>query len=130
MPNSNPGVIARLFDLSFSRFVALSLVRMFYLLMLILGLLVMCAVIAGEFGLFNNPTVVEQLKGIDLPPEVRQQIDKTQGGPDMIVVISAPFAFLAYLVVVRIICETVTVLFAMAEDMEQIRQGIDKLAKK
>ena len=94
----------RLFDLSFSRFIATSLIKLVYVLAMIAGIL---GAIAFSVQCFA--------KGDPMP------------GPVSLLV--SPLGLLAYLIVVRVYCEFLIVIFAIAEDLEDIRGGIKRLSE-
>ena len=95
----DPWLITKLFDLSFSRFIALSLVRIAYALLMIAGLVVLAFAITYLFQIGRQDTTVAAL----------------------LLLLLAPLVYLPYLILVRLICEVLIVVFSMAEHMEDIR---------
>src|SRR5262249_45696496 len=92
-----PWLITKLFDLSFSRFVALSLVRIVYVLLMIAGLVVLAFAITYLFEIGRQDTTVAGLLLLAL----------------------APIVYLVYLLVIRLVCEVLIVVFALAEDLQE-----------
>jgi Domain of unknown function (DUF4282) len=103
----DPWLITRLFDLSFSRFVALSLVRIVYVLLMIAGLVFFAFTITFLFQIGRRDTTIAAI----------------------LLLVLAPIVYLIYLLVIRLICETLIVVFAMAEDLEEMRTTIRELTK-
>src|SRR5262249_27840233 len=95
----DPWLITKLFDLTFSRFVALSLVRIAYVLLMIAGLAALAFVITYLFQIGRQDTTIAAL----------------------LLLLLAPIIYLPYLVLLRLICEVLIVVFAMAEDIEELR---------
>jgi hypothetical protein len=101
MPDQpEPWLIARLFDFSFTRFVSLPLVRIVYGILAVAGL---APLLFGTFVLFNM--------GQDYP-EVLLLAFVLAG--------LTPFIFLLYLFLVRLLCETLIVMFSIAEHMKEV----------
>jgi hypothetical protein len=100
-------LIARLFDLSFSRFVALSLVRIVYVILMIAGLVVFAFGISFLFQVGRYDATIAAL----------------------VLLLLAPLVYLVYLLLIRLICESLIVVFAMAEDLEELRQTLQTLAR-
>ena len=97
------GFFGRLFDLSFSRFIATTLIKVVYRVAMLVGAFLSVIAIGSGFAL-GQPV---------------------QG---VIALVLAPLGFLVYLIVVRLYCEFFIVVFAMAEDLEDIRKGIERLS--
>jgi hypothetical protein len=97
------GFFGTLFDLSFSRFIASKLIKFVYVLAIIAGVIVVVVAVVSGFG-SGQP-----VQGI-------------------IALIVGPFAFFAYLILIRLYCEFFIVVFAIAEDLNDIRRGIQRLA--
>jgi hypothetical protein len=103
-PPHNPWLIARLFDFSFSRFVSLALIRIVYFVLAVLGLVPLL------FGVF----ILYQI-GQDYPEILLVAL---------LLLVLAPFIYLIYLFFIRLVCETLIVLFAMVEHLDQIREAL------
>ena len=101
----NPLLIARLFDLTFSHFIALSLVRIVYFLLMIAGLVLLGIL---TFYLF--------------------QVGQKEGA--ILVLVAGPVFYLVYLLIIRLVCETLIVVFAIAEDLGEMREAFGRLADK
>ncbi len=96
-------LLSRLFDFAFSRFLATNLIRILYVVLMIAGL-------AGiGFGLIK----------------VFQLTDQTTA---YLCVGLSPLAYVIYLIVIRLVCETLIVLFAIAEDLDDIRRQLSERA--
>jgi Domain of unknown function (DUF4282) len=100
----DPWLIARLFDLSFSRFVTLSLIRIVYVILMIAGLVGYAMVVTYLFRIGDRHTTLAAV----------------------LVLLLGPIIYLAYLLILRLVCETLIVLFAMAEDLEEVRQALER----
>jgi hypothetical protein len=100
-PGRDPWLITRLFDLSFTRFVALSLIRIVYVLAMVGGVGLLAYIIIDRFMKQDN------YLGI-------------------LLLVTWPVIYLVYLVVIRLICETLIVVFAMAEHLEDIREELKR----
>src|SRR5262245_19856091 len=107
-PPRNPWLIARLFDFSFSRFVSLSLIRIVYFVLVVLGLVPLAF---GTFLLFQI--------GQDYPELLLLAV---------LLAVATPFIYLIYLFFIRLVCETLIVLFAMAEHLGEIREALERQA--
>jgi hypothetical protein len=101
-PRRDPWLIAKLFDLSFSRFVSLSLIRIVYVILMIAGLVLLAFLDLYLFQLGQRETTIAAV----------------------LVMVLAPVIYLIYLLVLRLVCETLIVLFAMAEDLDDIREAL------
>jgi hypothetical protein len=97
-PKQNPWLITRLFDLGFSHFIALSLIRIVYVLLMIAGLVLLAVVIYYQFQI-GDPTVA------------------------VLLLLLAPLLNLAYLLVIRLVCETLIVVFSVAEHLSDLREA-------
>jgi Domain of unknown function (DUF4282) len=97
----DPWLVTRLFDLSFTRFVALSLIRIVYVLAMVGGVALLAYIIIDRF----------------------MKQDRYLG---ILLLVTWPVIYLVYLVVVRLICETLIVVFAMAEHLEDIRENLKR----
>lgn len=102
--HQNPWFVTRLFDFSFSRFIATTLIRIVYVVLMIAGL---AGIAFGLFKLF--------------------QLSDTRTA--VLACVASPIAYLIYLVFIRLLCETLIVVFAIAEDMEDIRQALAEQTK-
>jgi hypothetical protein len=104
----DPWLIAKLFDLAFSRFVALSLVRIVYVLLMIAGLVVFAFTISFLFQIGRRDTTIAAILLLTL----------------------GPIVYLIYLLIIRLICESLIVVFSIAEDLSEIRETIRQLTEK
>jgi hypothetical protein len=100
-------LITKLFDLSFSRFVALSLVRIVYVVLMIAGLVVLAFAITYLFEIGRQDTTIAAL----------------------LLLLLAPIAYLLYLLLLRVICEVLIVVFAMAENLQETRAALAEWAR-
>ncbi|MCC6421450.1 MAG: DUF4282 domain-containing protein [Gemmataceae bacterium] len=107
-PPHEPWLIARLFDFSFSRFVSLSLIRLAYFLLAVAGLV---PLLFGVFLLFQI--------GQDFQDALVLAV---------VLMVAAPFIYLVYLFLLRLLCETLIVLFAVAEHLAEIRETLKRAA--
>ena len=97
------GFFGTLFDFTFSRFIATRLIKLAYAVAMIVGIAgVVAAVVAG--------------------------LGSGQPGAGLIALVVGPIVFFMYLIVVRLWCEFFIVIFAMAEDLDDIRKGIQRLS--
>jgi Domain of unknown function (DUF4282) len=103
-PSRQPWLIARLFDFSFERFVASGLIRLVYALLAVVGLAMLAF---GVFLLF--------------------QVQQPHAA--ILLLFLAPLIYLAYLLILRLVCETLIVLFSIAEDIEEMRQLLQNNAR-
>src|SRR5262245_15372642 len=103
-----PWLITKLFDLAFSRFVALSLVRIVYVILMIAGLVFFAFAITFLFEIGRQDTTIAAILLSAL----------------------APVVYLIYLLIIRLVCETLIVVFAMAEDIDELRETIRELTEK
>ncbi len=103
----DPWLITKLFDLSFSRFVALSLVRIVYVILMIAGLVFFAFVITFLFQIGREDMTIAAI----------------------LLLVLAPVVYLIYLLLIRLLCESLIVVFAMAEDIEEMRQTVRELQK-
>ena len=94
----NPWLITRLFDLGFSHFIALSLIRIVYVLLMIAGLVLFSVLIYYQFEIGDR-------------------------GLAIVMALLAPIAYLAYLLVIRLVCETLIVVFSVAENLSELRES-------
>jgi hypothetical protein len=101
-------LIARLFDFSFTRFVSLPLVRIVYAILAVAGL---TPLLFGCFVLFQM--------GQDYPEALLLAWLLTG---------LTPIIFLLYLFLVRLLCETLIVLFAIAEHMKEVSEALKRQA--
>src|SRR5262245_348805 len=101
----DPWLITRLFDLTFSRFVALSLVRIVYVILMIAGLVGFAFAITFLFRIGREDTTIAAILLLAL----------------------APIVYLIYLLILRVTCEALIVVFAMAEDIEEMRTALGDL---
>jgi hypothetical protein len=97
-PKRNPWLITRLFDLGFSHFIALSLIRIVYVLLMVAGLVLFAVLIYYQFEIG----------------------DRTVG---FLLILLAPLINLAYLLVIRLVCETLIVVFSVAENLSELREA-------
>ena len=104
----DPWLIARLFDFSFTRFVSLPLVRIVYAILAVAGL---APLLFGAFVLFQM--------GQDYPEALLLAY---------VLAALTPFIFLIYLFVIRLVCETLIVLFAIAEHMKEVSETLKRQA--
>jgi len=104
----DPWLITKLFDLAFSRFVALSLVRIVYVILMIAGLVFFAFVITFLFQIGRQDTTIAAI----------------------LLLVLAPIVFLIYLLIIRLICESLIVVFTMAEDLGEMRETIRRLIEK
>jgi hypothetical protein len=104
-PRRDPWLITRLFDLSFRRFVALSLARILYVLLMIAGLMLFALLVLYLF-----------------------QIGEYTGA--ILVLVFSPVLYFVYLLVIRLVCETLVVVFAMVEHLQEIREDLEQLASR
>jgi hypothetical protein len=113
---TEPSLFGRLFDFSFTRFAATSLIKTFYVLAMVLGLIVAVLAVAAAFGAFDT---------------VSSEVSQATGGGNvtkgLITLVLAPFVFFAYVLLLRLVCEVLIVLFTIAEDTDDIRKGIKRL---
>lgn len=100
--NRQPWLIARLFDFSFEHFVSLSLIRIVYALLAVGGLVPLA------FGVF----VLFQIG--QSHPEIMLLA--------MLLLLATPLIYLLYLFVIRLICETLIVLFSIAENIRVLNE--------
>jgi hypothetical protein len=102
----DPWLITRLFDFSFTRFVALSLARFVYAILMVGGLAgyVFLCVYLFQTGQREMMTAA------------------------IILVAIGPIVYFIYLLVIRLICETLIVVFAMVEHLEEMREALELLA--
>jgi hypothetical protein len=98
----DPWLITRLFDLSFSRFVALSLVRVLYAVLMVVGLAGLGFLITYLFLLGNRDTTLVAV----------------------VLLLIAPLIYLVYLLILRLLCEAFIVVFALAERLDEIRDAL------
>ena len=103
-----PWLITKLFDLTFSRFVALSLIRIVYVILMIAGLVVFAFAITYLFQIGRQDTTIAAI----------------------LLLVLTPFVYLVYLLIIRLICESLIVVFAMAEDIDEMRTTIRELTDK
>jgi hypothetical protein len=103
-----PWLITKLFDLAFSRYVALSLIRIIYVILMIAGLVFFAFVITFLFQIGRHDTTVAAILLLAL----------------------APIVYLVYLLLIRLICESLIVVFTMAEDLNEMRETIRQLSEK
>jgi hypothetical protein len=103
-----PWLISKLFDLAFSRFVAKSLVRIVYVLLMIAGLVFFAFAITFLFQIGRRDTTIAAI----------------------LLLVLAPIVYLIYLLIIRVICESLIVVFAMAEDIDEMRESIRELTEK
>src|SRR5262245_37597586 len=103
-----PWLITKLFDLAFSRFVALSLVRIVYVILMIAGLVLFAFAITFLFQIGRQDTTIAAI----------------------LLLVLAPIVYLIYLLIIRLICETLIVVFAMAEDIDELRETVRQLTEK
>jgi hypothetical protein len=103
-----PWLITKLFDLAFSRFVALSLVRIVYVILMIAGLVFFAFAITFLFQIGRQDTTIAAI----------------------LLLVLAPIVYLVYLLIIRLICESLIVVFAMAEDLSEMRRVIRELTEK
>ncbi|MFO0969802.1 MAG: DUF4282 domain-containing protein [Gemmataceae bacterium] len=103
----DPWLITKLFDLRFSRFVALSLVRIVYVVLMIAGLVAFGFAIAFLFQIGKQDTMVAAILLCVLTPPI----------------------YLVYLFIVRLICESLIVVFHMAEDISVLRETLEEIQK-
>ena len=108
--NTDPWLIARLFDFSFARFVSLPLVRIVYAIMAVAGL---APLLFGSFVLFQM--------GQDYPEVLFLAILLTA---------LTPFIYLIYLFILRLVCETLIVMFAIAEHMKAVAEALQRPAER
>jgi hypothetical protein len=104
----DPWLLTRLFDLSFSRFVALSLARIVYVVLMVAGLAGLIFLTVYLFQTGQREMMIAAL----------------------LVLVLGPPLYFVYLLLIRLLCETLIVVFAMAEYLEQIRANIEQLAKR
>jgi hypothetical protein len=97
-PKRNPWLITRLFDLGFSHFIALSLIRMVYALLMVAGLVLLAVVIYYQFAIGDRAVAI-------------------------LLLLLAPIINLAYLLIIRLICETLIVVFTVAENLSELREA-------
>jgi len=107
-PRRDPWLITKLFDFHFSRFVALSLIRILYVILMIAGLVVLGFAITFLFQIGKEDTSIAAILLCAL----------------------APLIYLVYLFVVRLVCESLIVVFAVAEDMSVLRETLEELLQK
>jgi hypothetical protein len=107
-PRRDPWLLARLFDLSFSHFVALSLVRIVYALFMVAGLAGLAFLITFLFLLNARDTTIIAV----------------------LLAAASPVIYLAYLLVLRLLCEGFIVVFTIAEDLGEIREALAERARK
>jgi hypothetical protein len=105
-PQHEPWLIARLFDFSFARFVSLAVVRIVYFLLAVAGLVPLAY---GTFILF----------------ELSQNFPEALL-PAILLLLGAPLIYLVYLLLLRVICETLIVLFSIAERLAEIRDALQR----
>jgi hypothetical protein len=107
-PRRDPWLITRLFDFSFTRFVALSLARIVYAVLMVGGLAgyVFACVYLFQTGQREMMTAAVILTAI------------------------GPIVFFIYLLIIRLVCETLIVVFAMVEHLEEMRESLEQLADK
>jgi hypothetical protein len=101
----DPGLIARLFDLGFTHFIALSLIRIVYVMLMVAGLVVFAILIYYQFQMGEQHAA-------------------------LLMLVLAPFINLAYLFILRLICETLILAFSMAENLSAIRAALEQAADK
>jgi hypothetical protein len=104
-PRRDPWLITRLFDLAFTRFIALSLIRIVYFVLMVAGLVLLALL---TYYLFQ---IGERIAAV-------------------LLLVLSPVAYLVYLLVVRLVCETLIVVFAMAEDLGELREAMRQQADK
>jgi hypothetical protein len=97
-PKRNPWLVSRLFDLGFSHFIALSLIRIVYFLFMVAGLVLLAVLIHFQFQIGDQMVAI-------------------------LLVLLAPFIYLVYLLVIRLICETLIVVFTVAENLSELREA-------
>ena len=104
----DPWLITRLFDFSFTRFVALSLARIVYAILMVGGLAgyIFLCVYLFQTGQREMMTAAIILTAI------------------------GPIVFFLYLLIIRLVCETLIVVFAMVEHLEEMRESLEQLADK
>jgi hypothetical protein len=107
-PRRDPWLLTRLFDLSFSRFVAVSLVRIVYAVLMVIGLAGLGFLITFLFLLNQRFSLYAAI----------------------ILLMLSPFLYLVYLLVLRVLCEALIVVFAIAEDLSEIRDALRQQAEK
>jgi hypothetical protein len=105
-PPHEPWLIARLFDFSFTRFVSLAVVRIVYFLLAVVGLVPLAY---GVFILF----------------ELSQNFPEALL-PAVLLLVAAPLIYFVYLLLLRVICETLIVLFSIAEHLAEIREALQR----
>jgi hypothetical protein len=97
-PKPDPWLITRLFDLGFSHFIALSLIRIVYVLLMVAGLVLFAILIYYQFEIGDRAVAI-------------------------LLLLLAPFINLAYLLVIRLICEALIVVFTVAENLSELREA-------
>jgi hypothetical protein len=103
-PRREGWLLTRLFDLSFSRFVSLTLIRIVYVLLMIAGVVVLAFGILYLFQVGQRETTFAAV----------------------LVLVLGPILYFIYLLFIRLICETLIVVFAMAEDLDEIREALQQ----
>jgi len=97
-PKQNPWLVTRLFDLGFNHFIALSLIRIVYVLLMIAGLVLFAVLVYYQFVIG----------------------DRTVG---ILLLLLAPIINLAYLLIIRLVCEALIVVFSVAENLTDLREA-------
>ena len=97
-PKPNPWLITRLFDFGFAHFIALSLIRIVYVLLMIAGLVFFAVLIYYQFEIGDRAVAI-------------------------VLLLLAPLINLAYLLVLRLLCETLIVVFSVAENLSELREA-------
>jgi hypothetical protein len=90
----NKGFFASLFDISFSSFVTSKLIKVVYVLWMVIAALLAIGVIVAGFG--------------------------QSTGSGILALVLSPVAFFLYLILGRVYCELVIVLFRIAENVRDI----------
>jgi hypothetical protein len=104
-PRRDPWLITRLFDLGFTRFIALSLIRIVYFVLMIAGLVLFALLTYYQFQIGERIAAV-------------------------LLLVLGPVIYLVYLLIIRLVCETLIVVFAMAEDLGEMREAMRQQADK
>jgi len=109
MPPATPGFVKSLFDLSFSKFVTGSVVKVLYVLLLIVGGL---GAAAGVFGGFAS-IIAGASSRIGGAMEIFMGIGT---------IVLTPIGFVLYIIMVRIYMELLIVVFRIAEHLAEINR--------
>jgi hypothetical protein len=104
----DPWLITRLFDLSFSRLVAVSLARIVYAVLMVAGLAGLIFLVVFLFQTGQREMMIAAI----------------------LVLVLGPLLYFLYLLFIRLICETLVVAFLMVEHLEQIREALEQSAQK